>query len=394
MPVRLLFVGFVPVLILSACSSLPDAANPVEWGKKVADWAFEEETPEAADKSKAPIPGEDQDFPTLNQSFSRPEVSDPQDRRLIAEGLLADRANAGYTDPVRRQNVGSVSYRASAGEAPTPPQRPQPAPPTVAPAATVVPMSSLPPRRAATPERVQLVEGLTKDLTQGLTEGLTASAQLSPAPVPDPAPAVRAQAVMPSETVRPATGPVVTPRPVDGGSVVIDELQLATLGMESETLSLGGVDTPVSAPAHRAALEDRVGLSAGVQPLVRYRPFGASRSYLVAQIQFADGASGLSAQDHAILNQVAALVSERGGSLRVIGHASSRTRNLDLPQHVEANFRISEDRAVAVARYLRDAGVPANTIFAGAVGAADPRYYNGTPAGEAGNRRVEIFIDY
>ena len=199
---------------------------------------------------------------------------------------------------------------------------------------------------------------------------------------------------MPSQTVRPSTRPMVTPRPVDGGAVMVDEVQLATLGMEAETLSLDGVNTPVSAPARRAALEDRVALRAGVQPLARYQPFGASQSYLVAQIQFADGSSVLSAQDRAILNQVVSLVRERGGSLRVIGHASQRTRNLDLPEHVEANFKISEERAVSVAAHLREAGVPAAAVFAGAVGAAEPRYYSGTPAGEAGNRRVEIFMDY
>ena len=35
-----------------------------------------------------------------------------------------------------------------------------------------------------------------------------------------------------------------------------------------------------------------------------------------------------------------------------------------------------------------------NAIVVGADGSTDPRYYEGVPAGEAGNRRVEIYLDY
>ena len=61
---------------------------------------------------------------------------------------------------------------------------------------------------------------------------------------------------------------------------------------------------------------------------------------------------------------------------------------------MQANRHVSEKRASAVVSRLLSLGVNPGVIFVGADGSADPRYYEGVPAGEAGNRRVEIFLDY
>ncbi len=52
------------VLALGACSSVPDAVNPVEWGKSVGDM-FDGDDEEAAVKSDEAIPGEDGEYPAL-----------------------------------------------------------------------------------------------------------------------------------------------------------------------------------------------------------------------------------------------------------------------------------------------------------------------------------------
>jgi outer membrane protein OmpA-like peptidoglycan-associated protein len=87
------------------------------------------------------------------------------------------------------------------------------------------------------------------------------------------------------------------------------------------------------------------------------------------------------------------LYKKRGGTVRVVGHASSRTKDLDPYQHRLVNLRISMDRANSVARGLRRLGIPANKIITEAKSDNNPVYQEVMPAGEAGNRRVEIYLD-
>jgi flagellar motor protein MotB len=52
------------------------------------------------------------------------------------------------------------------------------------------------------------------------------------------------------------------------------------------------------------------------------------------------------------------------------------------------------DRANAVARALVRMGVPASEVSVAARADNEPVYYEFMPAGEAGNRRAEIYLDY
>ena len=51
------------------------------------------------------------------------------------------------------------------------------------------------------------------------------------------------------------------------------------------------------------------------------------------------------------------------------------------------------DRANAVANELMRKGVSASDLVIEAVGDRAPEYYESMPAGEAGNRRAEIFLE-
>jgi outer membrane protein OmpA-like peptidoglycan-associated protein len=81
-----------------------------------------------------------------------------------------------------------------------------------------------------------------------------------------------------------------------------------------------------------------------------------------------------------------------GGFIRVVGHASSRTANMPVEQHLEVIFNKSQDRANAVAQEMIKDGVPANHVLVEAVGDSQPVYYESMPKGEDGNRRAEIFL--
>lgn len=118
----------------------------------------------------------------------------------------------------------------------------------------------------------------------------------------------------------------------------------------------------------------------------------AGANDLAGVIYFNHGSAGLDGNDRQILRDIASAQKARGGTLIVVGHASSRTQNLDPESHFEANLEMSQQRASAVAEALRGLGVPSNSVYVEGRGAAQPVYQEVMPTGEAGNRRVEIFL--
>jgi flagellar motor protein MotB len=120
---------------------------------------------------------------------------------------------------------------------------------------------------------------------------------------------------------------------------------------------------------------------------------GGGPGQLAAIIFFGHGSSDLDARDRSVLRDVAALQQQRGGRLRLVGHASSRTQNTTPDEHQLANFDMSLARAESVQEALLALGVESDVVQAEAVGDAEPVYHEFMPSGEAGNRRVEIFLE-
>ena len=91
---------------LGACSSLPDALNPVEWAGSVDRYLSGDDDatdPELAARVEAeraqPVPGADEEFPSLSSVPDQaPRVTAYETREEITEGLIADRENAQYAD--------------------------------------------------------------------------------------------------------------------------------------------------------------------------------------------------------------------------------------------------------------------------------------------------------
>ena len=97
---------------------------------------------------------------------------------------------------------------------------------------------------------------------------------------------------------------------------------------------------------------------------------------------------------HAQVRAAAAAFKADGGrgTIRVVGHASSRTPNMAVERHLETIFAKSQARATAVAQDLIHQGVPADKVLVDAVGDSQPVYFESMPKGEQGNRRAEIFV--
>ena len=113
-----------------------------------------------------------------------------------------------------------------------------------------------------------------------------------------------------------------------------------------------------------------------------------------AVVYFPGDTTGLSAAARTKVTEAVAAFQAGGGTgtIKVVGHASSRTGNMPVERHLEMIFQKSQARANAVAQALIKAGVPAGQVQIEAVGDSQPIFYESMPKGEDGNRRAEIFV--
>ncbi len=187
---------------------------------------------------------------------------------------------------------------------------------------------------------------------------------------------IRALAAKTSDLAKPTPFAGLPPADGEPPTVIVSSEGIANAGF-------GAADQapPLRSVAGSGIVQDRRSLMA---------PGGSIR---VATILFGDGSSKLKARDKRILSSVYRIYSKNGGSLRVVGHASSRTRNLNPIRHKMANFNISMARADRVARELMRLGVKKENMLVAAVSDSTPVFYEIMPSGEAGNRRTEIFLD-
>ena len=115
--------------------------------------------------------------------------------------------------------------------------------------------------------------------------------------------------------------------------------------------------------------------------------------YLASTIYFADGSAYLDHQDKAELNQLAYFAKEKNLKLKVLGHASSHTRDTDIGTHKLINFNVSYERAQNVMNYLIKKGVRAQDISFEALSDSRPVASETMPSGERLNRRVEVYAN-
>jgi flagellar motor protein MotB len=117
-------------------------------------------------------------------------------------------------------------------------------------------------------------------------------------------------------------------------------------------------------------------------------------SFLAAIIYHSNGRADLSQKDLKALKQVVKYHKEKKGIVKVIGHASSRTRDMQVIDHKLTNFEMSYKRAEKLAKKLKTLGIPQEKIYLGAVSDQEPVKYESMPIYEAMNRRTEIYIAY
>lgn len=377
-----LLIGvFAGASALGACSQVPDALNPASWYRGTVDFFAGDDKDEkkdadakeglAADRGKAP-PGAGKPFPNLASVDEKARARGP-----VAEGLGADPDRPKYAPAITRQ-----------GEAPEPPP-PQPAPqPKPAPSTA----QTMPPPAAAPTQPVTPVPAPPPAVAQAPKPAPTPAPQAKPAPAPEPTlPPVTADqkeqearltkqlAEIRARATQPAEVPVTVGAPFaggDGGTIVV-----SSEGIQGGAMSAaqGPGATQVRTRRPISGLEDAMPIP--------------GTAVKVATILFDNGSSTLKPHDKRILDAVSRLQKKNGGTIRIVGHASSRTRNLPAIRHKMANFQVSADRADRVAGELMRLGVERENIVVAAVSDMEPMYYEFMPSGEAGNRRAEIYLE-
>ena len=228
----------------------------------------------------------------------------------------------------------------------------------------------------------------------------------APTPAPDPLPAPprmrSVQPVTPSAPVAAAPPalpdiniPEVTPNAPQLAVVRpyipprgIEDLGTVIISGSGQVSRIAGGFRP---PPPRQATRPR----AAPPPAFSAAPLaGGNGSYQVATIQFLNGSAKIGARERRILRQVAAQHKQTGGTIRVVSHASSRTRSTDMARHKLINLRVSAARADSIAKELVKFGTKASDITIGAVSDSEPKYHEYMPSGEAGNLRAEIYIEF
>lgn len=388
-------------LMLSGCSSTPDWANPVEWYRGTRDWVVGEDAPSQDARARANAKQQQQgsagQFPNLASVPDRPkDIADTDRAERVQSGLVADRAQARHA---------ALEPGSSRPGAPPPPViAAPPQPPGVASAAP-------PPAAPPAPPEVMARQGsptAPPPPSPGTLGTLRSSELAPPVMAPEPPPpalgpatgapdgGALAAADRGTDTTRTAFEEALTQ---SGGVVAQGRAQAATgirdVNRSSVVANAGGRGAALAdgrgaamlAPPPRGSVALR---APGAQPA----SFGTSPGAPAATILFGNSSSKLSGSDRQAIENIAKQVAGRGGTVRVVGHASSRTLNLDPVRHRLVNFRVSLARAQAVADALVSLGVPAQNVVVEARADNEPLYHEFMPSGEASNRRAEIYLDY
>ena len=192
--------------------------------------------------------------------------------------------------------------------------------------------------------------------------------------------------------------PRVPPAPVQ---TQVAQTQVAqTQVAQVEVAPAPVVQAPVAPPR---ISQPQVAQAAGGRTQLRFPQFQnvqpqaaapyAAGAQLVAVIYFGHSSSRLDGRDRAVLRDVVTLRRQRGATIRVVGHASAHTAVSDRITHDSVNFEMSLKRANSVAAELIALGAARDRVRAEARGDQQPVYHEFMSTGQAGNRRVEIFLE-
>lgn len=317
--------------------------------------------------------GDNKDFPRLSTVPDRPQRPTPPPQ----QGLAADRQGARYADnevrPVNEaadavvgQRLGASTPRQSTTQ--TAPQGGA-AQPAAAPAG---PVQSAP----ATPMQQPAQQQVPPQSAVQPTPPAPAAAPVAQTPMPAAAPVAQA----PTTPAAAPQAPVAAPAPAPAA--------MATNLPPPPAPSQQALVLP---PTTRPAVSS---LAAARAPAAAPTPVYYGNTMQVAVVQFGRASSELSADDLAVLRDVAEIQKKQGGTVRIVGHASQDASGNDTQRLQQGNYAVSLARANAIAGHLVRLGVPRGSVVAEAAGDQQPQFEPVTAVAVASNRRAEIYLAF
>jgi chemotaxis protein MotB len=110
-------------------------------------------------------------------------------------------------------------------------------------------------------------------------------------------------------------------------------------------------------------------------------------------VLFDTGAADVKPAGKQALGEVAAALRAVGGKrFQVAGHTDNAPITTETKKTYPTNWELSTARAISVVKLLVSEGVEAGVLSAAGYGPYDPVATNGTPEGQAKNRRIEITL--
>ncbi|USG60035.1 OmpA family protein [Sneathiella marina] len=332
---------------------------------------------------------ESAEYPTLStvpsDSGAATAVAEAQE---IQEGLRADRENARYTDEALRADT-------SLG---TPLQTPEPKE-EVDVAVEETKIEVVAPQETTTV--TETVTTVTEEPTaEGAAIAATAAtaatvASTSESSDEETTPVSSAENSEPAVVATSQTpSPVATTIVSSQGVERVFEEQLAAssatsvVGAENSKFDNASTADQSSSESSAVALQNPV--EDGGRTITNYAASDGTTP--VEIIFFQQGSNRIGRNDKQKLRKIAETQLRSGGVLKVVGHASSRTRELPLDEHMLVNLNASQRRATAVAQTFLDLGVAGDNMIVESVSDSVPLSVEAMPSEEAKNRRVEIFL--
>lgn len=325
-------------ILLSGCSSVPDAVNPMEWYRGATEvMTGRTASQEARDAAARKV--QDRDYPDNRIIPERPKVLSPEERKDLADGLVADRANAKYTqdrinrdgNPTRPLTPKAPQTEPAQPAAPGPapaaePQRPRPVPSDDHSAAQPAP--SVPPQQVAQARAAESVAPPAPAPAPVVAPAPVAS--VAPAPVAAVTPAMQPPTPPP---VQPVVQPVVARQPSP-----VDDSFRRRLAQSAPATSTGATpaDTAVITPAAMAT------------PRITR-----------VTVEFSHGQARLSDDDAYDLEDLAESAKRSGSRIRVIASAQA---SANTARSMSQALALAIRRGDAIALELRRNGVPADRI--------------------------------
>ncbi len=359
----------------------PEAAAPTE--DQPASATPSETQPLAEPPAPEPSSSEatpDASAPAAAEATTVPPASEPLTQASSAMTAPPPAAPAADGPPPPEPQVAAVPAPAAAVPATSEPTAPSTASMPSQPASAGVPLPGQP-GTVVPPVNTAMPSTLPAPSTMPAQPAITAEPIASP-----PMPAATAMPAMPPATTV-ASGVPSGPFPYQSASS-----RPATYASGAVTVDMSAIDGGGAQPYYPASLANAYAPPAYSQPAA-YAP-GPGAGGPAGMIYFGEGAAGLDASDRAVLQSVAAIYRQRGGYIRLVGHASQDGGGAADFAAQQANLQLSWARANAVARELARQGVDPGAIETAAVGDSQPAYVESSATGEAANRRVEIYLVY